>query len=170
MQKLTVCSLVALGSMLAVGACHNQRGARHADRDRDRDRDGDERVEERHGRGDRDLDRDHDEHNDEAKSPELGSGMATKRAVKEIARARCDREKRCDNVGGKGDFASFDACQAKIESEWAGDLNKYECPHGVVQSELDQCLRDIRAEECGNPFDTLSRIAQCDADDICDGD
>lgn len=147
MQKLTVCSLVALSSALAIGACHHHRSPRYADRDRD-----------------------HDEHHDESKSPDLGSGLSTKHAVHSIARARCEREKRCDNVGAKQTYASMDACEAKIESEWAGDLNKYECPHGIVKAALDKCLSDVRAEECGNPFDTLSRIASCDADDICDGD
>jgi hypothetical protein len=165
MQKLTVCSLAVLGSALALGACHNRRAPRYVDRDRD----GDERVDEHPSRRG-DGDSDHDEHNEEARKPELGSGIATRRAVHAIARARCERERRCDNVGAKKTYASLDACEAKIEGEWAADLNKYECPHGVVQSELDQCLADVRAEECGNPFDTLSRIAQCDADDICDGD
>ncbi|HEX5660260.1 MAG TPA: DUF6184 family natural product biosynthesis lipoprotein [Polyangiales bacterium] len=163
MQKLTVCSLIALSSALAVGACHNnRRGPRYADRDHE--------AEERHRGHVHDGDKDHDEHNDEARDPDVGSGIATKRAVHAIAKARCEREKRCENVGGDKTYASLDACVAKIESEWAGDLNKYECPHGIVQTELDQCLADVRAEECGNPFDTLSRIAQCDADDICDGD
>jgi hypothetical protein len=166
MQKLTVCSLVALSSVLAVGACHNnRRGPHYADRDRD----GDEHVDERRAHQ-VDGDRDHDEHSDESKDPDVGSGIATKRAVHAIAKARCEREGRCENVGADKNYASLDACVAKIEHEWAGDLNKYECPHGIVQSELDQCLADVRAEECGNPFDTLSRIAQCDADDICDGD
>ncbi len=153
MQKLTVGSLVVLGSVLAVGACHNRQGSRHAEGHRHHDRD-----------------HDHDEHNDEAHSPDVGSGISTKRAVHAIARARCEREKRCDNVGGGKAYASSDACEAKIEAEWAGDLNKYECPHGIVQAALDKCLGDVRAEECGNPVDTLSRIVSCDADDICDGD
>ncbi|HEY6880673.1 MAG TPA: DUF6184 family natural product biosynthesis lipoprotein [Polyangiales bacterium] len=163
MQKLTVCSLAILGSALAIGACHNRPSARHADRDHD----GDERVEESHGR-DRDLD--HDEHSDEAHKPDVGSGLTTKRAVHAIAKARCEREQRCDNIGAGKTYASVGACEAKIDNEWAADLNKYECPHGIVESELEQCLAGVRGEECGNPFDTLSRIAQCDADDICDGD
>jgi hypothetical protein len=62
------------------------------------------------------------------------------------------------------------ACEEKIRADWAGDLNKYECPGGTVKAELDECLADVRSEDCGNPFDTLSRIAQCDASDICKGD
>lgn len=162
MQKLTVCSLAAFGTLLALGACHNRPGARHG-RAADLDRDHDEhRV--------RDRDVDHDEHADERHDPDVGAGLSTNRAVHAIAKARCEREKRCENVGDGKNYISLDACKDKIEHEWAGDLNKYECPHGIVAAELEQCLTDVRAEECGNPFDTLSRIAQCDADDICDGD
>jgi len=132
MQKLTVCSLAALGTVLALGACHNRPGARH--------------------------------------DPDMGAGASTKHAVHAIAKARCEREKRCEHVGHDKEYSSLDACKDTIEHAWASDLNKYECPHGIVTAELEQCLTDVRDEECGNPLDTLSRIAQCDADDICDGD
>lgn len=161
MHRLTVCSLTTFGSVLALGACHHHAGARHG-RGADLDRDHDERQL-------RDGDADHDEHGAEGR-PDLGAGMSTRRAVHAIAKARCEREKRCENIGHDKNYGSLDACREKIEHEWAGDLNKYECPHGIVATELEQCLTDVRAEECGNPLDTLSRIAQCDADDICDGD
>jgi hypothetical protein len=162
MQKLTVCTLVAIGSALTIGACHNHHRPRTAVADRDRD--ADERL-----RG-RDRDVDHDEHADESHSPDVGSGLKAKHAVHAIAKARCERERRCENVGPDKSYVSMDACEAKIENEWGADLNKYECPRGIVQSALDNCIAHVRGEECGNPFDTLSRIAQCDADDICDGD
>lgn len=159
MQKRMACSLATLGTVLALAACQNRPGARHghsAELDRD------------HRHHDRDVD--HDEHADERHNPDVGAGVSTKRAVHAIAKARCERESRCENVGTDKSYPSLEGCRDKIEHEWAGDLNKYECPHGIVSAELEECLTDVRAEECGNPFDTLSRIAQCDADDICNRD
>jgi hypothetical protein len=151
MQNVTVGSLVGLSALLVtLGACHNHRGARHA---HVADRDGD-----------------HDEHHDERHDPELGSGMSTHHAVNSIAKARCEREARCNNIGADKSYASKGACEEKIRADWAGDLNKYQCPGGTVKAELDECLAGIVSEDCGNPFDTIARVAQCDASDICKGD
>lgn len=162
MQNVTVGSLVGLSALLVtLGACHNRPGARHGHA-ADRDRDHDERVVDR--------DRDHDEHNDERHDPEVGSGLSTNSAVRAIAKARCERESRCNNVGPDKDYASVGACEEKVRADWAGDLNKYECPGGTNKAELDECIAGVRSEDCGNPFDTLARIAQCDSSDICEGD
>lgn len=148
MKNVTVGSMLGLGALLVtLGACHNRPGARH-----------EHAV---------DRDHDHDEHHDEHHDPELGSGMSTKHAVSAIAKARCEREARCENIGADKSYTSVGACEEKIRADWAGDLNKYECPGGTVKAELDECLADVRSEDCGNPFDTLSRIAQCNASDIC---
>ncbi len=123
-------------ALLALGACHPQRGAGHEGEEQHR--------------------------------PELGSGISTHLAVDAIAKARCEREERCENVGEGKHYVSMAVCDDKIRADWSGDLNKYECPKGIVHAELDQCLTDIRAEDCNSPFDTLSRIVQCNASDICD--
>lgn len=136
---------LTVGGAVVLGACHHQRGAREGDGDRE-----------------------HDEHSEEGSSPELGSGMSTHFAVRSIAKARCDREERCSNIGADKSYASVDACETKIRAEWADDLNKYECPKGVDQTELDQCLNDIRAEDCNSPFDTLARVAECTSNQICE--
>jgi len=137
--------IVSSSAIVILGACHHQRGAKEGDGDRE-----------------------HDEHSEEGTSPELGSGMSTHFAVRSIARARCDREERCSNIGPDKSYESVGACETKIRGDWADDLNKYECPKGVVQTELDQCLADIRAEDCNSPFDTLARVAECTSNQICD--
>jgi hypothetical protein len=146
---------LGVGSSLMGLACHhNQPKARHVeDADRDHDERHDERV----------ADDRHDE-----RSPALGSGISSSLAVRSIANARCDREQRCGNVGPDQDYSSSDNCEEKIKADWNEDLNKYECPNGIVQAELDECLTDIKKEDCGNPFDSLARVMSCTASDICD--
>lgn len=139
MHKVRLGSVVGLsGILFALGACHHHPGSRHGHAEQE-----------------------------EHQRPELGSGLRTHHAVHSIATARCEREERCGNIGAGKSYGSMDACEAKIKADWAGDLNKYECPKGIVDVELDQCLAEVRTEHCGNPFDTLSRLAQCNASDIC---
>jgi hypothetical protein len=87
--------------------------------------------------------------------------------VDEIANARCQREQGCGNVGKDRKYASGDACREKIAGEWVDDLNRFDCPGGYDKKELDECLEEIRNEDCKNPFDTLGRILACRASDIC---
>jgi hypothetical protein len=88
-------------------------------------------------------------------------------AAESIAEARCAREKRCENVGSDKKYSSYNDCMARIRDDWKGDLNARECRGGVNQSELNECLVAIRAEECNSPFDTLDRVAECTASQIC---
>jgi len=90
-------------------------------------------------------------------------------AVRTIADARCDREARCHNIGPDAKFASRAACVERVRADWADELNAHECPKGVRDVELDECLHDIREEECGNPFDSLDRMFSCGTSEICNG-
>lgn len=142
---------MAVGLSLTGMACrhgHGHPNARHAE-------DADGRHDERHD--------DHDR-----ADPALGSGISSNLAVRSIANARCAREEKCGNVGADKKFASASACEEEIKNDWRDDLNKYECPNGIVQAELDECLTDIKQEDCGSPFDSLARVLSCNASDICD--
>jgi hypothetical protein len=106
----------------------------------------------------------------EVASPEMTPGAATEtaRATDQIAGARCAREQRCSNVGGDRKYSSMADCDARIRNDWRDDLNARECPGGVDQKELNECMTAIRDEDCSAPFDTLGRIAACTAVQICE--
>jgi hypothetical protein len=88
-------------------------------------------------------------------------------AVNAITAARCAREQRCGNIGADEKFASRAECTSKTRADWAEDLNNYECRGGIVAKELNECLEEIRNEDCKNPVDKLGRIMACRASDIC---
>lgn len=94
---------------------------------------------------------------------------ATASATESIAESRCAREERCENIGDNRKFSSTDDCLARIRADWKEDLNARECPAGVNQPELRECLTEIRNEDCSSPFDTLSRVAACTSGQICQG-
>jgi hypothetical protein len=117
----------------------------------------------RHGAGAR-----HADPEDEAHDRSLrGAKGETRSATRDIAHARCDREARCNNIGADHKYATEDACEEQIRTDWANDLNTYECPNGVVEQQLEECLAAIRAEDCNSPFDTLSRVGECQSPQIC---
>lgn len=100
-------------------------------------------------------------------SYEMTPASGTRPAAEQIARARCEREQQCDNVGADKTYSSSQDCLARIHTDWKEDLTARQCPGGINQHELDECLAEIRAEACGNPFDTLARITECTQGQIC---
>jgi hypothetical protein len=93
--------------------------------------------------------------------------MDTHSAAESIAEARCAREDRCTNVGTDKKYSSVQDCLARVRDDWKDDLNARQCPGGTNETQLNECLDSIRHEECSNPFDTLSRLSECTAGQIC---
>jgi hypothetical protein len=84
-----------------------------------------------------------------------------------IARATCDREMRCGNVGPNEKFPTRDACISKNEVDRREDIKATDCELGVSQTGLTSCLDAIRDEDCGNPLDTVARLRACRSASIC---
>jgi hypothetical protein len=105
-----------------------------------------------------------DEPSTNAASARTGLQAAT---VAQITAARCAREQKCGNVGAGKEYESLAACTQKIGENWREEINAYDCKGGVVTKELDECLTEIKDEDCNSPFDTLGRVLACRSSDIC---
>jgi hypothetical protein len=92
----------------------------------------------------------------------------TASARESLAKARCEREQRCNDVGADRKYSSSDDCLTRVRADWKDDLNAHECPGGVNQVRLDECLTAVRQEECGHPFSTLDRVATCRSGAMCE--
>jgi hypothetical protein len=88
-------------------------------------------------------------------------------AVAEMTAARCDREVRCKNVGQGQKYASREACLVSVGQEWRSELSFFDCPGHIVESALEDCLDELRANDCQNPLDSLERVLDCDSHEIC---
>src|SRR5690242_3208610 len=89
-------------------------------------------------------------------SADLPAGVDTANSATEsIAEARCAREDRCTNIGSEKKYSTTQDCLSRIRDEWKDDLNARECPNGVNRSELEECLAQVRDEECSSPLATL---------------
>ena len=91
----------------------------------------------------------------------------TAMAVSSIATARCDRELKCNNIGTNKTYLSTDECITKLQNDKRTALNSNECPQGVSDKDLASCLKSIREEDCGNPLDSISRLAACRSGAMC---
>ncbi len=106
-------------------------------------------------------------HHDNASGDALTPASRARSAAEQIAQSRCERESQCGNIGPDKTFSSSQDCLARIQNDWKEDLNKRQCPGGINQHELNECLAQVRAEACANPFDTLARITECTSGQIC---
>jgi hypothetical protein len=166
-MNLAVRSIVPVACAVALFACN---------RDRDRAVDRDRGDLGRTGELDRDRDLDRDRsgvHTDDTRVGDTtltGANVATvanQSAIDRIASARCAREAACNNVGADKKYASNDVCSREIRGDMRDDLKASECPYGIDQKELNECLEEIRNESCNNPIDTISRLAACRTSDLC---
>ena len=88
-------------------------------------------------------------------------------AIQAIANSRCDRETRCNNIGAGKKWASAEACRGDLLAKNRDELKASECPGGIVQKELQECLGEIQNDNCNNPLDTIGRLAACRSSDLC---
>jgi hypothetical protein len=102
-----------------------------------------------------------------AKEKMVKRSVSSASAVSSIVEARCDREARCDNIGAKEEYKSWQECRKEISAKSTDKIGAPECPGGIDQHELSECLSEIRSERCGNPLDTLERVAACNSADLC---
>ena len=92
---------------------------------------------------------------------------ANESAVNSLVMARCDREELCNNVGKGKKYATRRVCVEELRDKARQDLRAADCPRGVDNPQLDKCRAEIRAERCGNPIDTITRLAACRTSALC---
>lgn len=162
MKKILACSAVTLLSTSLLGACERSSAERQEDV-------AEERAEQREELREDTQEARYD--NPTPAAPEATRGGATTGlgtvAAQQIAEARCAREQKCGNIGPDEDYASVEVCRQEIGKEWADELNAYDCPNGLIEKELNECLESVKAEDCASPFDTLGRVVACGSGDIC---
>jgi hypothetical protein len=91
----------------------------------------------------------------------------SQRSAKVIAAARCEREVRCNNVGADGAFASQEECVASVEPATRSQLEARQCPAGVEQVELDECVEEVRDQDCTSTTGSIELVAECSTSELC---
>ena len=104
----------------------------------------------------------------------VGTGTVTSaaavdndQAVHDITQARCNRSMACNDIGDRKSYADFAACTREIGRDTGITLRNQKCPNGILTDRLSSCLDQINTERCGNPLDTLERVAACRKGMLC---
>ena len=88
-------------------------------------------------------------------------------AVDSIGFTRCEREARCGNIGPERTFRTSASCIRHLRADALSELTIGNCRAGISQSELDECLADIRASSCEAPIQKLSNVPSCQTRELC---
>lgn len=88
-------------------------------------------------------------------------------AIDKIVSARCDREIACNNIGADKRYGDRSACTQELKGKVQTDLKSNDCANGLDGKQLDQCLDQVRTENCNDPFDTIARLAACRSAELC---
>jgi hypothetical protein len=88
-------------------------------------------------------------------------------AVHRLTDARCERARACNQLGPKEKYADEASCRRENAHDLEADLRPSECRYGIREEKLSNCLQEIRNERCGNPLDSISRLATCRTGKMC---
>jgi hypothetical protein len=89
-------------------------------------------------------------------------------AIGAIARARCTREYRCNNIGKRMPYTSEEDCLQRVRLDWTDELNLTECPRGTDEGALAECVRELGETDCDSFDAKLDRWGVCSAGKLCD--
>lgn len=97
-----------------------------------------------------------------------GAGVvANEDAVIRLTEARCARARACNNIGPKESYTDDAACKRENRHDLESELRPGECPRGIKEDKLSNCLQEIRNQKCGNPFDSISKSVSCRTGLMC---
>lgn len=93
--------------------------------------------------------------------------VPNERAVQRLTAARCDRAKSCGKFGPNEKYADEAACKADKHQDFEESLKPTECPGGIREHRLSNCVQELRNERCGDIADKISRLATCRSGSLC---
>jgi hypothetical protein len=94
-------------------------------------------------------------------------GAADNRVIEKIATATCDREQSCGTIGPGAYFATREDCLRAVREKSQKTYNPSQCPGGIEQKALEDCLASLDANQCAQPGDSIDRAARCPPKDLC---
>jgi Family of unknown function (DUF6184) len=89
------------------------------------------------------------------------------KAIDGIAATLCRREAKCENVGGAGQYLNHFECVDRLRGEAIVELAPMDCPEKIDADLLDNCLAEIRRQECGLVIAALDRVPACAKAALC---
>jgi hypothetical protein len=98
-----------------------------------------------------------------------GAQLTSDGAVIRLGGARCDREVACNHVGSGKKFESRYECVRELGTRTRTELRGVErnCTGGVVETRMDDCLRDVKLAGCDGSIEHVDHFAACRQANLC---
>jgi hypothetical protein len=87
-------------------------------------------------------------------------------AVNELTSQRCQRAVDCKQVGTGKKYEDLGACERQLDHDLRTPLRPATCTYGVREEKLEECLEEIRTQQCSSPRATLD-TKMCRAGRLC---
>ena len=87
-------------------------------------------------------------------------------AREQLAQARCERATKCEQVGEGKTYLDLSDCTVRVQVELQPRLGREECPAGVDELALRDCVDTTAHGECGRDADAKRDVA-CAAEKLC---
>ena len=85
---------------------------------------------------------------DEERGPSRDLRPIAEASTFSVTRERCDRERRCENIGPGKTFESREACIRFLNDRNFDAFGPSACPTGVDQDAISECARSVRDGRC----------------------
>jgi hypothetical protein len=88
-------------------------------------------------------------------------------AVQRLTSAECERANVCNDIGAGRKYTDEGACRRENHHDLEADIRPTECPGGIRETKLSNCLSEIRNTKCGNVLQSIGRVAACRSGVMC---
>ncbi|NUP13962.1 MAG: hypothetical protein HOW73_48630 [Polyangiaceae bacterium] len=97
--------------------------------------------------------------------------VTARSAIEKVAKATCDRQEECGEIGETKRFSSRQHCLSTTREELTRDLGRDEdCKNGVSNEDLGECLTEVRDAKCEgvrSMLDSWRTSMECGSNELC---
>ncbi|WP_394844544.1 DUF6184 family natural product biosynthesis lipoprotein [Pendulispora brunnea] len=94
-------------------------------------------------------------------------GKVNTDAHERITAARCDREERCQTMGGGKRYTGRKTCERERRTQANYLLPAEKCSRGIPADRVNACVTAIAAAKCDMPAESFDELAPCTAQALC---
>lgn len=96
-----------------------------------------------------------------------GCGWSIDSARESAAEATCDSYERCDQLGDKKVYASYNECMTRERAVWLDRWPTSDCEGHENGDAVDTCLKAIENISCNSVLDFLATLDKCGKKNVC---
>jgi len=99
--------------------------------------------------------------------------LTREQARDQATTAVCDTYAMCGQIGASADggaaptYATRDSCETQWRGQFESMWTPASCDGKISQTDLDLCLAETRAIDCGNLGDVVLALGSCSKDKVC---